>query len=100
MSPPVQIGLITDSLHDSYLKHKICRLKWERNTDRPECGRIITGGQPIRFQNQRSEMPYVLWSCKRGGKGPVKLIEWVTVALLFSHVTSKLFKLTIFNLSG
>ena len=34
------------------------------------------------------------------GKGPVKLIEWVKIALLFLHVTSKLFQFTILNLSG
>ena len=33
-------------------------------------------------------------------KGPVKLIEWVKIALLFLHVTSKLFQFTILNLSG
>ena len=33
-------------------------------------------------------------------KGPVKLIEWVKIALSFSLVTSKLFQFTILNLSG
>ena len=33
-------------------------------------------------------------------KGPVKLIEWVKIALLFLHVTSKLFQFTILNLPG
>ena len=33
-------------------------------------------------------------------KGPVKLIEWVKMALLFLHVTSKLIQSTILNLSG
>ena len=33
-------------------------------------------------------------------RGPVKLIEWVKIALLFLHVTSKLFQFTILNLSG
>ena len=32
-------------------------------------------------------------------KGPVKLIEWMKIALLFSHVTSELFQFTILNLS-
>ena len=35
----------------------------------------------------------------RCGKGPVKLIEWVKIALLFLHVTSKLFQFTILKLS-
>ena len=28
-------------------------------------------------------------------KGPVKLIEWVKIALLFLHFTSRLFQFTI-----
>ena len=36
----------------------------------------------------------------RRDKGPVKLIEWVKIALLFPHVTSKLVQFTILNLSG
>ena len=32
--------------------------------------------------------------------GPVKLIEWVKIALLFLHVMSKMFQFTILNLSG
>ena len=33
-------------------------------------------------------------------KGPMKLIEWVKKALLFSQVTSKLSQFTIVSLSG
>ena len=33
--------------------------------------------------------------CLIESKGPVKLIQWVKVALLFLHVTSKLFQFTI-----
>ena len=33
-------------------------------------------------------------------KGPVKLMEWVKIALLFLHVTLKLFQFMIMNLSG
>ena len=32
-------------------------------------------------------------------KGHVKLIEWVKIAILFLHVTSKLIRFTILNLS-
>ena len=32
--------------------------------------------------------------------GPVKLREWVKIALLFLYVTSKLFQFTILNLSA
>ena len=32
-------------------------------------------------------------------KGPVKLIEWVKIAILFLRVTLKLFQFTILNLS-
>ena len=31
-------------------------------------------------------------------KGPVKLMEWVKIALLFLHVTSNLFQFTILKL--
>ena len=40
---------------------------------------------------------------RNNSKGPVKLIkliESVKIALLLSHVTSKLFQFTILNLSG
>ena len=33
-------------------------------------------------------------------KGPVKLIEWAKIALLFLHPTTKLFQFTILNLPG
>ena len=33
-------------------------------------------------------------------KGPVKLIQWVKIALLFLHVISKPFQFTILNMSG
>ena len=49
---------------------------------------ILHHHESVRFTFEYSSVP----------KGPVKLIHWVKIALLFLHVTSKLFHFTVLSL--
>ena len=44
--------LIRALLYDSYMDHKICRLNWQRNTDRSKCRKML----PVAQTNQISEL--------------------------------------------
>ena len=59
----------------------------------PVCVRSVIS---VKTENSSSQQQKIYTKFK----GPVKLIEWVKTALLFLHVTSKLFQFMILNLSG